>query len=262
MKTTTNLFVFIFITLKCFSQTIPEQIEGKIIGGNKTISDVHIVNLSSGFGAVSNEKGDFKIFAKLNDTLLFSSLQFERKKIGISKKQYTSKKIIIELIPTVTQLDEVFIQGLSGNLTVDIMRTPDEVEPKSNFFYHPSMLKKRSFSSYNKDFSSAPSSIALTDPTMAGGGGAGGGFGITDKRYEKAKKLKALLKKKKKFSHTLVRAFGEHFFTNDLKISKDSINLFLTYCEPRNLITLYDNNKKLTVIEILVEESKNFKKIE
>ena len=44
-------------------------------------------------------------------------------------------------------------------------------------------------------------------------------------------------------------------------IPEDQINLFLSYCEYRDVVEKYYNNKELEVIEILNQESKNYNAI-
>lgn len=257
MKTTTNLIILLIFSINSFSQeTKLIEIEGKITSLNKSVSDIHIVNLTKGFGTISDNEGNFKLMVSINDNVLFSGIQYERKTIKIEKHHINNKQLNINLKPTVNILDEVFIHGLSGNLSVDISKTPADTIPKMNFKFNKTDIYKFK-NSYPTHYDKVPNSLAFTDPTFMGGG-AGGSVGIPDNRLLKIQQLKRLLKKKSSFSQTLITDFGMDFFIKDLKIHKDSIALFIDFCENKNLFSVYNSNQKLKAIEILTEQRQKF----
>lgn len=59
------------------------QITGKIVNDSLPVSGIHILNKNTKYGVVSNENGKFKIDVGLNDTLVFSGIQFYEKIIVI-----------------------------------------------------------------------------------------------------------------------------------------------------------------------------------
>ncbi|MDV7188077.1 carboxypeptidase-like regulatory domain-containing protein [Lutibacter sp. TH_r2] len=257
MKTTTNLFLFLFFSINTFSQESKlVEIEGIITSSNKAISNIHIVNLTKGFGAISDDDGNFKLMVETNDEILFSSIQYETKRIIINKTYFKSKLITVKLTPAVTILDEVFLHGLSGNLTADISQVPIDTIPKANFTFDKQDIY-RFKKSYTTHYDKTPNSLAFTDPTFMGGG-IGGSASIPDFRLIKEQRLKRMLKKKMSFSQRLISEFGMDFFLKDLKINKDSIELFINFCENKNLFSVYESNQKLKAIEILTEQRKKF----
>jgi hypothetical protein len=50
------------------------------------------------------------------------------------------------------------------------------------------------------------------------------------------------------------------YFIETLSIKKEDISMFVEYCKPKGILKLYKENKKMEVIDILIEESKNFKR--
>src|SRR4030066_706761 len=78
----------------------------------------------------------------LNDILLFSSIEYERKEVNITGNFLKYKKIVVELMPSVNELNEVFIEGLTGNLNYDIKKVPNDTVRKHSFFLKPGDLKK------------------------------------------------------------------------------------------------------------------------
>ncbi len=78
--------------MKGFSQEKYALISGKIISTNNAVGNVHIVNLNSKLGIVSNDSGEFEMMVSLNDILLFSSIEYERKEIKITENYLKYKK--------------------------------------------------------------------------------------------------------------------------------------------------------------------------
>ena len=66
--------------------------------------------------------GYFEIYSSIEDTIIFSSVQYKLKFIVISAEMLESEKIIIPLEVFVNELDEVIVKphNLSGNLFKDI----------------------------------------------------------------------------------------------------------------------------------------------
>ncbi|UMB61334.1 carboxypeptidase-like regulatory domain-containing protein [Lutibacter sp. A80] len=255
--TLTNLTFFIFITTNSFSQEKLVTITGTIYSNNKAISDIHIVNLNNGFGTISNNNGAFKILAKQGDILLFSSIEYENKKITISKFHIQSNSLIIKLVPTVTILNEVFLHGLTGSLDIDFKKTPKDTTVKPNFVYKLSDLDKKlpgDELGYKKNVNAE----SFTNPLYIAGGAQGSKY---NRQLENERALKRKLKKKKDFPFQLRKQLGDDFFIETLKIPEDKIYLFIDYCESKNIFTKYYNNKVLEIIEILKVESINYNEI-
>lgn len=242
----TCLFLLVFFAENCFSQKKYALISGKIISYNKTIGNVNIVNLNTKLGTVSNDSGEFEMMVSLNDTLLFSSIEYERKKIGITGNYLKYKRILVELMPSINKLDEVFIEGLTGNLNYDINKVPIDTLPKHTFFLKPGDLKKilppdlhgSEKAPYVGFFPPIPGSVPLLDA-----------------RYEAEQRLKRELSRKKQFPSNIKKQLGLDYFTKKLHIPEEKIDNFLAYCEFRNIIAEYYKNNLLEVIQILREES-------
>lgn len=240
-----------------FSKLIAQNKEillfGKVKSGNEQMGGINILNLNSRLGTSTNDDGEFSIPVKLNDTLLISSVQFERKKIVINQTLFKNEQIIFTLLPALNNLDEVFLHGFSGNLSVDSKKIPKDTVPKMNFSFNPKDIAK-----FNSDFindpSKAPDARQMTDPTFMQGG-AGGSATIPDYYMIAQRKLKKELNQKKEFPKRIIKELGLNYFTKTLLISEEKINHFLFYCHHREIVTLYYEGNLLRVIEILKEES-------
>ncbi|MCF7560547.1 carboxypeptidase-like regulatory domain-containing protein [Sabulilitoribacter multivorans] len=112
------------------SQTI--EISGKV--ESKTdVENIHVINTTAKFFTVTNKSGDFNITAKLNDTIVFSSIQHKPKEVIISKQIISTKVIYVYLEELINELDEVLVgKILTGDLLSDINNT--EGDPPINFY--------------------------------------------------------------------------------------------------------------------------------
>jgi len=253
----TFLFCCIFITTNSFAQE-STIIHGTIINANQVINNVHIINLNSGRGTISNDNGSFVIKTKVNDTLLFSSIQFEKIKIAVTKNHLNSKIMEVHLIPYITNLNEVFLHGLSGRLNIDLNKTPKDTTSKHNFIFKLSDLDKN-LPPDTHGFLKAPNAQDMTDPIKMNG--VGGSATIPDFYLIALRKLKRELKIKKDFPYKIKKDLGISYFTTNLKIPEEKINHFLAYCEYKNIIEEYNKKNLLEVIKILREESLTYNEI-
>ncbi|MBZ9631585.1 carboxypeptidase-like regulatory domain-containing protein [Salegentibacter sp. LM13S] len=109
------------------------MIEGKLQGQFFDKTSIHVINQSNENGVNSDFEGNFKIEVMLGDTLIISSVQYERVKRLITSEIINKKEIIIDLRLQVNELDEVLLSNisLSGNLMLDF----DDIETidKSEF---------------------------------------------------------------------------------------------------------------------------------
>ncbi|UMB54768.1 carboxypeptidase-like regulatory domain-containing protein [Lutibacter sp. A64] len=226
---------------------------GTVFDTTETLADVHIVNLNNKIGTISSATGTFSITASVGDVLLISSIQYEPLKIKITEEHALTKNLSILLEPNINKLDEVFLNGLTGDLSFDLANKPKETLPKHSFSFDRSQVNKLG-ADYASDFSKAPDARKLTDPTAAGAG-VGTGFSLPDRRLEVEKKLKRELKEDLKFPDKLKRKLGTSFFVNDLKIPEDKIYNFINYCEHRDLVKKFNENKMFQIIKILQEQS-------
>lgn len=248
-------FICIFILFQCLKTNAQKKYTnyfGTIYNAKKTVSDVHVINLNSKIGTISNRTGTFEISAALGDVLLFSSIEFKPLKIIVTKAYNPSKELIILLKPNIYKLNEVFLNGLTGDLDYDIANQPKDTIPKHKFVFNRNEVRKLG-KDYSINFSKPPNAEAFTNPILMNGVGAS--VTIPDKKIEADKKFKKELKKKLNFPYKLKKDLGVSFFVENLKISEDKIYNFINYCETKKIIQKYYDNKVLEVIKILQEES-------
>lgn len=93
---------------------------------NKPLESVNIVNLNQVIGTTTNNKGEFEINAKVNDTLHLSYLGFKSIKVRVTNDWLKFGSSKIELTELALALEEVVITDLrlTGYLEVDIKQVP------------------------------------------------------------------------------------------------------------------------------------------
>lgn len=260
------LLITIFYFQLSYSQDWGTLIKGFIHSESLPVENIHIVNLSSKIGVISNEKGTFQIHVRINDSIQISSIQFQKKHVIINNNHIKGKRLNIYLNTKIYSLDTVIVKthNLIGILLSDLKKTPKKKTPKMNFEM-PKVLHWKTFiNKDHMDLIKPPSVLHLVDPTYTSRSielfGGGGGGGSVDRKYEQEKKMKKLIQQNKDFPTKIKSDLGLDFFIKVLLLDENEINHFLDFCNSRDIINLYYKNKLLEVIEILIKESKYYKK--
>jgi hypothetical protein len=116
------LFFFLIVTGASAQSVFFSKLEGKVTNLNKGIADVHVMNTTSNRATITDEEGRFSIATKLNDTILFSAVQYKRMTLVVSRAMLESRSIIVPLEEFINELDEVVVRpyDLSGDLSRDM----------------------------------------------------------------------------------------------------------------------------------------------
>ncbi|MCF6279350.1 MAG: carboxypeptidase-like regulatory domain-containing protein [Flavobacteriaceae bacterium] len=258
MKQLLTLTLLLFLFRFGFSQNERVTINGKIIFLDTPINNVHIHNITTNYGATSNDKGEFKILVQKNDTLKISHLEYQSKKIIITNEHIKKEILTIELKIMTNYLNTVTIKNhnLTGNLVKDVKdSTNDTITRKHDLIEE--MMRLAKMPSYKNIRNTEKPPMNSVDPIGNSGGGASIGIPIKDTESI----LRRELRLKKSFPDKLISEFGEDYFINELKISKDKIHHFITYCGYRNIHKLYKQNEIMKLIDVLTEESVEYNEI-
>jgi len=128
MKKLLLLFAFIFTAAFGFAQD-QGSVKGKIVraGSISPMENVNIVNLSQVIGTATNNKGEFEINAKVNDTLHLSYLGYKSLKIRVTSDWIKfGISTTIEMTELALALEKIVITQLklTGYLEIDIKQVP------------------------------------------------------------------------------------------------------------------------------------------
>ncbi|WP_313808448.1 hypothetical protein [Flavobacterium sp.] len=103
------LFILLLISSSIFSQSA-KILKGKIIADTKEVGGVTIANLNSKREVFSATDGQFSIYAKTGDTLLFTSVQLKAKRIIVEKEDFDYLPFPVRMELKVTQIKEIVVE--------------------------------------------------------------------------------------------------------------------------------------------------------
>jgi len=243
-----------------YAQKKEVQLQGTVLSNTKRLANIHIINLNSKNGTISNENGEFLMKVSLNDTLYISSINYEKIKIGVTPLMIKTKQVFIVTNPKTYPLKEVIVRNhdLTENLYYDVLNKPKDTIPPMNV--NSEYFKNLDFTGvkFKSDAMSSnrpPDVEHLVNPIMGGSPAAT----LPDYHLIAKYKLRKRLKLQKDFPTKIVNELGKDYFIDKLQIPSESIHHFLSYCESKNIVQLYHENNLLEVIKILGEEANTYK---
>ncbi|MBZ9630713.1 carboxypeptidase-like regulatory domain-containing protein [Salegentibacter sp. LM13S] len=250
------LLVFVLIAVSAFSQE-KTILSGQIITEEPLNSPVHIINVTRQIGGVRELSGRFSVEVNIGDSLVFSSVQYRKKTIVVSREKLQQNNFTIKLEEDLTELDEVKLHNLSGNLGNDISR----IKIFNKFDLNAPMARKPPPSQVERQL--------FTATTGPGGSrlsilGALTGTIPLDPVINAISGRTAWLKKRKakdEFKFTIEKAIyliSENTLIEDFEIPKDEVMNFVYYCaENYDLEILLEN--PLELYEFFKSKSVEFK---
>ena len=229
-----------------FSQE-EKLIKGKIVVKDAMVSGVKVVNLVTEKEVVTNDKGEFIIGVKPEDLLVFSALHLDHMRKFIEEEDYNSELLIIQMTSKVTELDEVEVYNY----------------PKINAVSLGILSKPA------KEYTPAERRLQTATglyPTANVGTMMGGSLGL-DPLFNWISGRTSMLKKeveveqKEFLLQKLNNLYEEDYYTQNLKIDKESVKAFQYYViyDKRFTEALNSKNNLLATFLIggLAQEFKN-----
>ncbi len=248
------ILFFLLICASAEAQSIfTSRLEGKVVNREKGVPDVHVMNTTTGRATITDEEGFFAISVNLNDTLLFSAVQFKRMSLVVSNAMMESVSIVVPLEEFVNELDEVILRpyDLSGDLTRDMrqMNTGQIVTASTlnlpNAYVAPITQAERKLHEATTGGSGIPLNPILNAITG------------------RTKYLKKVLASEQQYARTeRVRDFyADSLFVKELKIPAAKIDDFMYYCEvDTGFNSVVDTRDRLKIWEYLKRKSLAYRK--
>jgi hypothetical protein len=239
----------------------PRQLlHAKVVADSLVVDNLTVKNVTSNISAVTNADGKFTLYARATDTLYFSGLSFRSAYLIVNETHFLQEMLVIRLNVNVTVLDEVIItpNALTGDLAGDSRKTKTRNITAGMTSVHEDVNYNQYRTKYAKNENGAL-------PTQAQGSQLTG--------VDFVRVYKMLFKKKKKkdrgdvysingaksFPETVSALYTYHFFTQTLKIPKDEIGLFVTFCDTgAQSAALLDPKKEFELTDYLVTKSKEY----
>lgn len=123
------IFIPLFLLFSIISYAQDStMVSGKVLNAanDVPIENAHIVNLNQVVGAVTNEDGEFRIKAAVNDTLYFSYLGFKSLQVRVTNDWKRFGDVKVKMTELGIALEEVVVRPvqLTGYLEIDARNIP------------------------------------------------------------------------------------------------------------------------------------------
>ena len=109
MRIFLNIFFLIAINFTYSQDDYRTWIKGKVLYKNVNVSSANVINNTSQQATTTNDDGEFEIEVKLDDKLIFSSVQYQIRELNITKEILQRNRIVIDVNEKVNELEEVVV---------------------------------------------------------------------------------------------------------------------------------------------------------
>ena len=234
--------IILLLTLAQFSFSQErELIQGKVIYRNINVPAANVINNTSQTSTITNDQGEFEIFAKEGDEIIFSSVQYIIRTVKVNDEILKNKRLIVQINQRVRELDEVVI-------------TPDDTDKFLD-------LKEEQFKGFDyiADKSTKIENILTDNRQVVNGLNFVNIFkllsSLVDSKSEE-EKLSILP------SEALPLILEENFFTDILKLEFFEVNDFLLQLDldPKIKQLIIKKNQFL-LIDYLLNKSDTYKEL-
>ena len=227
------LFTTLIISFLSVAQTNELVfLKGKIASQIKGLNEVYVSNLRSDSNTVTDGNGNFSMFVKIGDTLQFSGLQVDTKKVMIDANDVVKKLYVVNVQAKVIPLEEVEIKKYSNinAVSLGILQKPAKK-------YTPAERRLRTAGEFHWY---SPLLIPLGGMPLDG---------LINAISGRTKMLKKELKieRKEHLLQKIENLFKEEYFTENLKIPKEYVRGFWYYAveDPKLIEAINSNNKMM-----------------
>ncbi len=220
-----------------FAQVDERQIlRGKVLYRNSNVPNENVINSTSERATITNENGEFAIRVKLDDELVFTSINYQIEVVKITQEILDRNRLVVEVNEKVTELDEVVISPENQQKFLELQN-----EEFKQFDYETDQTTEV------VNIASDPKLTSLQD---------GLNFVNIFKALFLSRQKDQAERAPLKLSEVLRQVYEDEFFVTDLKLPPDKIDDFLLFCDtqmPPQSLLKKDNEFQL--IEFLVTQS-------
>ncbi|GGD24553.1 hypothetical protein [Hyunsoonleella pacifica] len=250
------LFIILFSIQFGIAQST--EITG-VVKSNVDVENIHVINKTAQKFTVTDSRGKFTIPVSLNDTLSFSSVQYQPKIIIVSQEILESKTVLVILEEQINELEKITLRdGLSGDLTSDMTAVKlvkptalhlNEVDMSSIRLDNLALEKKETLDHYKyilnpdtrfyqPDIIKIIESVLKIDMTIRSGI-------LKDKTKVKPK--------------TLLEIYNRERISKDFNVPMDKVDDFLLYIEKKGFeSSLLEPENMFLLVEFLMNSSEVF----
>ena len=233
--------LFLFLSLQFAYNQDRELIQGKVIYRNINVVAANVINNTSQNTTITDDLGEFQIYAREGDEIIFSSVQYIIRTVRVTDEIIKNKRLTVQINERIRELDEVVI-------------TPDNTEKFLD-------LKEEEFKGFDyiADKSTRVQNHLTETRQLKNGVDFVNIFKllktIIDSKSEEEKE--SLLA-----SEVIPYLFEDDFFTESLLLASSQIVDFLIYIDSRpNSVDILLEKNQFLLIDFLLNESIRYKEI-
>ena len=257
------LIVFFLFSLVSFSQKERVKIlRALVVSDSIPVERVTVTNITAETVVITDDLGQFTIFAKEDDVIMITGVAFETKQIIVKSSDFEEMILKIHITEKVNQLDEVKIgpYKLSGDLVYDAKRI--KVKPAFKVELEPidwSNVEITGVKPRAENMFMPPTSNVASVDLIKVGKLIADLFGSSSKKIYVENKVDL-----EEFQTEIKKRFSDDFFEKTLKIAKTDKLLFIDFCfsEEINEKQLFEISNSLSLMEFMIAKSEAFRKIE
>lgn len=246
----TSLFSigFFMISTSLVAQSLfSKKLEGKVSSVDGDVAATTIQNISTNRATITDFDGFFQIVANLNDTLIFSAVQFKKKQIIISREILQQRLLKVTMEDGLTELDEVVVTpySLTGDITKDILIVKTDEVVTASTLGLPNAYALPITKSERELYAATANPFMSFDPLINA---------ITGR----TKMLKKRVARNKLYSRTerVKEFYADSLFRTELKIPETKIDDLLYFCEvDANFQSIVDTHDHLKIWEFIRKKS-------
>ena len=218
-----------------------QLIQGKVIYRNINVVAANVINNTSQSTTITDDLGEFQIYAKEGDEIIFSSVQYIIRTVLITDEIIKNKRLTIQINERIRELDEVVITPDNTEKFLDLKEEEfkgfDYVADKSTKVQNP--LTETRELKYGVDFVNIFKLLKT----------------IVDSKSEEEKQNMIA-------SEVIPYLFEDDFFTESLLLASSQIIDFLNYIDTRpNAVNVLLEKNQFLLIDFLLNESVRYKEI-
>ncbi|MFN4764511.1 carboxypeptidase-like regulatory domain-containing protein [Gillisia sp. Q332] len=257
--------LILLLAFPVFSQQENTLLKGTIKAPLLESASVHVINKTQKTGTVNSASGNFQLLVKTGDTLLFSSIQYQKLEVIISAEINQEGNLSIKLKEDINQLAEVNISNiqLTGNINTDLNNI--EVVKDLPLDLRFGDIKHMVFESDVNDPLEAPKNMAFeSNQVLQPGVNILGMADIISELLNIKKKGKPPIYKRPTttIAAQMRKLFEDDFFKSSLGIKEEHINDFLFYVDENGLTAqMMEEKNRLSLLDFLFEQSKKYQQI-
>ncbi len=259
MRTLFVCTTFFMVFLASAQDGEGKTLYGKVVSEDEDVVGVVVQNITADKAVITDFEGKFAIDVQVNDTLVFSAVQFVKKTLPVTEILYHASYIEVPMVEFVNQLKEVVVSpyNLSGDLTQDLGKLSLEKDVSAEALKLPNahqriptqserMLDQATMGKFNMGMILSPP----LDPLINA---------ITGR----TKMLKNRVKVDKAYARTqrVQDFYVDSLFVATLKIPTEKIDDFMYFCEVDEAFqSTVDTHDKLKIWDFMLEKSRAYRK--